>query len=213
MLGGTGLDYTNALVMTSSNGYIAVGQSDSSDGDVETNQGEFDIWIIELDPSGGLLWERSYGGSGAEFGSFVIDAGGNGFVLGGNSNSDDGDVGSNNGDRDAWVLRVDDGGNLLWETALGGSATDRALVAHQKEDDGFLILGHSNSNDGDLNGNNGSYDFWIMEWASDPLSIDQADNPSFNLFPNPAYDEVIIEVPSNLRGTLMRVSDITGVLL
>jgi len=54
-------------------------------------------------------------------------------------------------------------GDIIWEKSYGGSDYDEAQSIQQTTDGGFIVVGASDSNDGDVSGNNGGYDFWIVK--------------------------------------------------
>ena len=69
--------------------------------------GESDIWILKLDVSGNVDWQRTYGGIGNEFSSAMQQSPDGGIVVAG-STIDSFGLGS----RDAWVLKLDENGEI-----------------------------------------------------------------------------------------------------
>src|ERR1035438_1677306 len=63
-LGGSGLDDANCIQQTSDGGFIVAGHSNSTDGEVTGNHGNFDYWIVKLTSVGAIEWQKSLGGSG-----------------------------------------------------------------------------------------------------------------------------------------------------
>src|SRR5437016_2729420 len=57
--GGTGNDEASAIELTSDGGCIVAGYSASTNGDITSNNGGKDFWIIKLDSNGPLEWEQS----------------------------------------------------------------------------------------------------------------------------------------------------------
>src|SRR5690606_22580887 len=53
-LGGSASDHSSAIRQTSDGGYVVVGGSASTDGDVSCNQGGMDIWVVKLDAAGNM---------------------------------------------------------------------------------------------------------------------------------------------------------------
>ncbi len=53
--------------------------------------------------------------------------------------------------------------NIAWETNLGGSGDDEATSIQQTTDGGYIVAGYSYSNDGDVGGNHGNMDYWIVK--------------------------------------------------
>jgi len=56
---------------------------------------------------------------------------------------------------------------IEWARSYGGSGMDRARSIQQTKDGGYVVAGKSNSNDGDVSGNHGDYDFWIVKLVPD----------------------------------------------
>lgn len=72
-IGGSGFDAAHSVRSTSDGGLILSGNSKSFDGDVSENFGENDIWLVKTDSDGNLLWEKSFGGLGLDFGFDAIE--------------------------------------------------------------------------------------------------------------------------------------------
>jgi len=163
--GGSRGDWCSSIQQTTDSGYIVVGYSESNDGDVDGNNGGFDAWIVKLDHMGNLEWQKNLGGSKKDYANSIQQTFDGGYIVAGSSKSNDGDVGGNNGNFDAWIVKLDYMGNLEWGKNFGGSKPDGASYIQQTTDGGFIIAGASKSKDGDVNNNNGRYDFWIIKLA------------------------------------------------
>ena len=164
--GGSALDFASTIQQTLDGGFIVTGRCDSTNGDITENNGSSDYWLVKLNSVGNLEWEKNFGGSSFEFASSILQTTDGGFIAAGWSGSDDGDVGENNGDFDSWILKLDPFGNLEWEKNFGGSDGDFAVSIQQTTDGGYIIANRSDSNDGDIGGNNGDYDSWILKLDS-----------------------------------------------
>ena len=160
--GGSGDDEVRAIQQTSDGGYIVAGYSKSTDGDVSGNHGDSDFWILRLDADGDTLWTKCYGGSASDMVEDMQQTTDGGFVLAGQSSSTDGDVWGNHGDDDFWILRLDAAGDTLWTKCYGGSSWDDAKAIQQTTDSGFVVAGVTYSTDGDVWGNHGDWDLWIL---------------------------------------------------
>jgi len=57
--GGTADDNLNSI-SDYANGYLLVGSTRSQDGDVTDNVAEISAWVVHINKSGDLIWERSY---------------------------------------------------------------------------------------------------------------------------------------------------------
>ncbi len=70
--GGTKFEDAKGLDVTPSGGFVIAGNSKSTDGDVTENKGENDLWFIKMDDKGNLIYQKSFGGSGLDFGFDVV---------------------------------------------------------------------------------------------------------------------------------------------
>lgn len=94
-LGGNNYDYATSVVQTSDGGYIVCGYSGSKDGDVTgTHWGgsDDDVWVVKLDASGTITWQRSYGGSKEDHAYSIRQTGDGGYIVAGSTVSSDGNV-------------------------------------------------------------------------------------------------------------------------
>lgn len=165
-LGGSHYDRANSIQQTIDGGYIIAGYTDSSDGDVSTNMGLFDIWIVKLDGLGIIQWEKTFGGSAYDWAGEVKQTNDGGYLIVGYTESNDGDVTGNLGGMDGWILKLNYAGELEWQKTLGGSGDEAFNSIELTPDGGFIIAGKENSTDGDVIGNQGYYDFWILKFSS-----------------------------------------------
>lgn len=163
-LGGSAGDAATSVRQTSDGGYIVAGTSNSNNGDVTGNHGGSDVWVIKLDPSGNLQWQKSLGGSNDEAAQSVRQTTDGGYIIAGFATSYNGDVTSGNaGYRDYWVIKLNASGNLQWEKTYGGGFEDVAFSIEQTTDGGYIIGGYSSSIDNIVTGNHGSTDYWIVK--------------------------------------------------
>jgi hypothetical protein len=162
-LGGSGDEEGSAIQQTADGGYIAVGFSDSDDGDAKGNRGKEDMWVVKLSGGGELEWQKQLGGSGDEEGRAIQQTADGGFVAIGSTQSNDGDARGNHGREDMWVVKLSAGGDVTWQKSLGGSRRDEGYAVQQTSDGGFIAIGSSRSNNGDASGNHGRKDMWVVK--------------------------------------------------
>ncbi len=151
---------------TKDGGYIAAGYTYSNNDDVSGNHGGSDYWIIKLDTVGSLLWQKCLGGSGNDYAYSLEPTLEGGFIVAGSTNSYNGDITSYQGNQDAWVVKLDSIGNIQWQNSMGGSSDDCAKSVKQTSDGGFIVTGGTLSNDGEVLGNHGNYDCWVIKLDS-----------------------------------------------
>ncbi|MBL0340775.1 MAG: hypothetical protein IPP71_07575 [Bacteroidetes bacterium] len=165
-LGGTKMDNGYSLKTTYDGGYISAGESLSNDGDVTMHHGStdtLDIWIVKTDATGTIQWQKSFGGSKTDFSSCIIQTTDSGYVFVGTTYSSDGDLTLNMGNADIWVVKLDAAGNLQWQKSFGGTGIDLGRTIKQTFDGGFILGATTFSNDGDVSGNHGLSDLWLVK--------------------------------------------------
>jgi hypothetical protein len=165
--GGSEDDRANSIQQTRDRGYIVAGSSWSSDGDVTKNHGKDDVWVVKLSESGTLVWQKSFGGSDRETAYSIQETIDGGYIIAGSSSSNDGDVSENHGDSDFWIVKLKEDGTLDWQKSLGGSGIDYAMSIQQTKGGGYILAGASKSNDGDVSGNHGDSDMWLVKLKED----------------------------------------------
>lgn len=161
--GGSGIDRANSVRQTSDGGYIIAGGTESNNGDVSGNHGGSDFWIIKTDANGNLQWQKTFGGSGYDIAQAVRQTTDGGYIVAGIASSNDGNISGYHGVRDYWVVKTDASGNLQWQKPLGGESTDEASSIEQTPDGGYIVVGTSSSMGGDITGNHGNGDFWVVK--------------------------------------------------
>lgn len=163
LLGGSLDDYARSLLETEDLGYIIVGSTESNDGDVKKNQGGSDSWIVKLDISGKIEWQKTIGGPEYDRINKVDYTSDKCIILTGGSSSKSGDVIGNRGNTDIWTVKLNSAGNILWQKSLGGPRYENSYSISQTLDNGFIISGVNSSDGGDVFGNHGGNDSWIVK--------------------------------------------------
>ena len=163
MFGGTATELAYSSAKTADGGHIAAGSTTSSNGDVTGHQGNQDFWVTKFDKKGNLQWQKTFGGSGDDQARSIITTLDGGYAITGNTSSNDGNISLNQGDFDYWVVKIDASGNLQWQKTYGGSGNDMAYSMIQSPDGTYAVTGQSSSNNGNVTGNLGGHDFWIVK--------------------------------------------------
>lgn len=170
-LGGTDYEYFLTVQPTSDGGYIAAGVTNSNNGDVSGAIGNGDVWVVKLSANGAIEWQRCLGGEGTDLANCIQQHPDGGYMLVGQTFSNDGDVWGNHGASDAWVAKLSSTGTLLWQRCLGGSDSDWANAIRCTSDGGYIVAGRTASVDGDVSGNHGSVDAWLVKlWADGTIA-------------------------------------------
>ncbi|MGA1545195.1 MAG: hypothetical protein ACO388_10270 [Saprospiraceae bacterium] len=168
--GGSLFDAISSIQTTSDGGYVAVGTSNSANGNIyDSNKGGADLVVIKLNADGSKAWNKTYGGSGSEQGISIQTTSDNGYIIVGFTESDNIDIeDGNNGGKDVWVLKLNADGSKDWDKTFGGSGDDLANSVQTTSDNGYIITGYTKSNNFDVeDGNNGDKDIWVLKLNAD----------------------------------------------
>lgn len=168
--GGSDDDRGLDIVQTEDGGYAILGHSKSSDGDVTENAGANDFWMCKLNSTGDISWQKSYGFLGADIGYALTITSDGGYLLtgvldvsasGGQGNSKT--LSPLHAGGDYWAIKLNANGEKEWSKFFGGTFTDTPYDVIQTQDNSYIIVGSSDSDDVDIKGNKGTYDFWAVK--------------------------------------------------
>ena len=168
--GGSLYDAISSIQNTSDGGYVAVGTSNSANGNIyDSNKGGADLVVIKLNADGSKDWNKTYGGSDDDLANSVQTTSDNGYIITGYTKSNNFDVeDGNNGDKDIWVLKLNADGSKDWDKTFGGSDDDLANSVQTTSDNGYIITGYTKSSNFDVeDGNNGTFDVWVLKLNAD----------------------------------------------
>jgi FHA domain len=133
VIGGAGDDIGRAVLATGDGGFVIAGSTESK------GAGKTDMWLVRLDATGAVIWDKTYGGDGDDA-AYAVVAAEDGYAIAGAAAAGDG-KGST-----AWLLRVDAVGNRLWDDKAGASDGYRAI--RQTDAGGFVLAGTIREKDG-----------------------------------------------------------------
>jgi hypothetical protein len=171
-IGGNGFDQLVSAKETIDGGYILGGysSSDISGEKMQSSRGDDDYWIVKLDANKNIIWDRTYGGTGVDRLTSIIETADGGYLMGGSSDSNiSGEKNENSrGSLDMWILKVDSFGNIMWQKTFGGSNSDWVESIVTTTDGAYILAGNSQSNiSGEKNQNSkGGNDYWIIKITS-----------------------------------------------
>lgn len=185
VFGGDYLDETKDMVQLPDGSMLILASSESTSGDRSNPLGRSDAWLIKLNSSGQMIWEKSYGGTFDDYPNSIKKTNDNGFVISGYSNSSDGHITHLHLEHDSfqgfpititndefWILKLDNSGNVQWSKTYGGFSNDQAHSIIQTQDNGYLVVGTTiSANDGDVSGvhgpttlyNSKPEDVWVLK--------------------------------------------------
>ncbi|GAB3702423.1 Ig-like domain-containing protein [Spirosoma flavus] len=169
--GGSGADNLTSVAVTSDGGFLLAGYSVSSESGNKSasSYGNTDYWIVKVNGSGDKAWDKAFGGSGADFVTSMVGTSDGGFLVGGHSTSNAGTgnkTAINYGNTDYWALKINSSGDKIWDKSFGGESYDEMAAVLATSDGGVLLGGYSMSATGSGNkgdANYGGYDCWVVK--------------------------------------------------
>lgn len=224
--GGSGNEVLVKILDTNDGGYLLAGRTTSVDGDIqsrtrkESYYWDLDYWVVKVDDSGNMIWEKSYGDIGWDVLYSCCNTSNGGYILAGVTDTDVTDINSENPAKfDCWIINIDSIGNVIWNAKYGGSEDDAFTTILPINNNKYLLGGDTKSNDGDIRSGNhgaqnswthGRLDFWVMKYNSNlNLSTEEITNTT-NIYPNPVKDKLITNY--NKEG-IVSIFDLFGKLL
>ena len=98
-----------------------------------------------------LTWDKAFGGIEAEVANSIIQTRDGGYALAGYTWS------KGAGREDAWMIKLDENGEMAWDKTFGGSDEDVARCIIQAENGGYVLAGYTESKGA------GKYDAWVIK--------------------------------------------------
>lgn len=165
-------DRLSSAILTHDGGLVIGGSITSGGGDVSMYYGIRDAWIVKIDSLGNILWDFTIGSGGGEFTATILETSEQKLLVAIDNSHVYGET-NINCDNTYWegtLFMLDANGQELWQNCYGGTYADLFNDIYEL-DDGFLLLGSSESNDGDLEGAGCHYtgpteptsDFWLSK--------------------------------------------------
>ena len=171
-IGTPGMDNGWKVILTSQNTFMALCGVNANGGISECDitgpeYWDLDVWLVEIDMDGNIIGQDCYGGTDWD-NSFDLVESDDGYAIVTASESNDGDVSGNHGTYDIWLLKIDKKKQIMWQKCLGGYFWDYPDHISNSEDGGYIIIGHTKSDDGDVIGNHkyDRADIWIVKTDS-----------------------------------------------
>ncbi len=126
----------------------------------------FFISILVSAQAPGIEWQKSLGGTAADEAKSVTPTSDGGYIVGGTTSSNDGDVTGNHGGKDCWLVKLNAAGGIEWQKTYGGTGNETLGSIRIARDGGYIMGATTTSNDGDVSGNHGYSDGWLVKLSS-----------------------------------------------
>ena len=147
--GGIYADELKSISQTSDNGFIVGGNSNSivSGNKTEENFGLSDYWILKLDNSGSIEWQKTIGGSQDEQLTTIFQTKSKEYIIGGSSNSNKSNFkgqDASNG-TDFWLVKLNEDSDIIWQQVYDFGKVDLLTSLIENNDATYLIGGYTKS--------------------------------------------------------------------
>lgn len=174
--GGTGEDFLTSITQTSNNEYLLAGSSLSGlNGDKsQASQGGLDYWLVKTNSSGTKIWDKRFGGTASDSLQKVLQSGARTWLLGSSNSGIGGDKSQASlGQKDYWVIKIDNNGQKILDKTIGGTSQDELAAALVSLNGQLVLVGKSLSGIGGhkTQDSRGASDFWVVKLDSNGTKI------------------------------------------
>ena len=140
-------------------GYVVVG-------DIQLSNSATDAWVLKVDPAGNVLWNKSIGGKDADSAAYVSTSKDGGYLVAGFTFS----FGA--GNRDFWLFKISDSGEVLWSCTQGDKGFQEAYTVIEAVYNAYVMVGWTDPIGQPALIGKATYDFSIVKLTASQNSSD-----------------------------------------
>lgn len=144
-LGGDKTDQAYSIQETADDGFVVAGTTASF------GAGDYDMWVVRLNPKGAVVWQKAYGGNRMETACSVRPTADGGYIVAGSTESFDSKK------QDILLMKLDANGAVQWQRLFGGDGNDTAAAVAQTVDHTYILTGRTESFGA------GKGDIWVLK--------------------------------------------------
>ena len=168
IIGGSKSDYYNDIIEMENGDFIAVGNTESIDGDIDPldrigDNTDSDAFITKFSSDGNVMWKKYFGTTGYDFADKIIKKETGKYIIGGQTPSYDPTYINNNGLDNNWLLEIDSDGNIIDEKDYGDTEFDFLNNFKKTNDGGYLLFSETYNYFAEPENDNGNSDGWIIK--------------------------------------------------
>lgn len=195
--GGTQEDIAKCVLQTPDGGFIVAGSTASNDGDCTDNHGGWDFLVVKTDNTGAVVWKKCYGGSNNDKANTIIKTNDGGYLIGGETNSIDGDITGNTlpnfGLGYNWIVKINQTGTIQWQKFMpvNGETSSSVKTIIETSSSSFIITGDTYF----PNGGNGYGDIYIAT-----VGNDGSYNPIANIIIGGGFNDFVNDMKATNDG-------------
>ena len=146
----TSADQKAYSMTKASDGYVIVG-------DTESPQTNIDAWVLKVDFNGNIIWNKTVGGKNADSPSYITQASDGSYLVCGFTFS----FGA--GNRDFWLFKIDDSGQVQWSCTQGNAAYQEAYGVIDAGNNQYVMAGWTDPFGQPALVGKAHYDFYIVK--------------------------------------------------
>lgn len=128
--GGNDWDFAYDVVQTFDSGFVFCGET------YNNSNGYADVYVVKTNSVGDTIWTRTVGGSLIDKGNALIQTADSNIVVAGLKNTVSDST-------QAYVLKFDKNGVLLWDSVYGGTSNEEIKDVIQTQDGLYTLAGYS----------------------------------------------------------------------
>ncbi|RYZ98629.1 MAG: T9SS type B sorting domain-containing protein [Sphingobacteriaceae bacterium] len=151
-MGGSNSDGASSLTVDKDGNPIITGQYNSPDFDANpgpgsaifSSKGERDVFVVKLNANGGLVWAKTVGGAGDDYGGRIsVDSQGNMVTtMSFHATVDvDGNIFTSQGGFNGLIIKFSPNGSLLWAINLSDTTECQVGYGDFDHEDNFIVCG------------------------------------------------------------------------
>lgn len=151
--GGVNNEHGESVLQTPDGGYIIAGWTESF------GSGGADIYVVKTDENGTAVWDTTIGGPGDDYGQSITSTFDGAYIIVGRTSS------YGQGGEDIYLVKINDLGEVIWETTYGGSGNEWGYSIDNSNDCGYIVTGYTESFGA------GGKDVWLIKLGSETGTI------------------------------------------
>ncbi len=131
-------------------GFVLVGEKQSPDATTDT-------WVLKVDLAGNTLWDKTVGGKAADSPTYITPSKTGGYFVAGYTFS------FGNGERDFWLFKITDQGQVEFSCTYGNEAFQEAYCVIESGDGSLVMVGWTDPFDEPTLVGKAVYDFYVVK--------------------------------------------------
>jgi len=203
--GGNGGDSPAGLSVNQNDEVFALGTIRGSGGNVtQYFAGNADAWLVKLNSTGAILWDKTYGGSDLDYAYGLTASNGSYFVSMSSRSTDQTSSRYRFGLLDGLIVEVSaTSGDTLSTYRWGSTASDFCHEVLYVNEGEFYAVGRSSGNDEWISQAKGGSDLVLIRYRDNSLQVNKIDDSKFSVFPNPTEGKLQVEIPENYENLFL----------